>query len=58
MSTIQNTQLMEQLREEYEELGGNLKDLDLYLVLHKNPTDAFIINLLKEKIDNLKKYEI
>ncbi len=54
MSTLQNEQLIEQLKEEYEEAGGDLEDLDLYLALHKGPTDAFIINLLKEKINALR----
>ncbi len=54
MSTLQNTKLIEQLREEYEELGGDIKDLDLFLALHKGPTEAFIINLLKDKINEIR----
>ena len=55
MSNKQNTQLIEQIKEEYEELVGNLKSVEFYLALSKNLSDEEIISVLKEKIDNLKK---
>ncbi len=54
MSTLQNTQLIEQLMEEYQELGGNLKDLDLYLAHYKDITEAEIIDVLKKEITKRK----
>ncbi len=52
MSTLQNEQLIEQLMEEYQELGGNLKDIDI----RKNPSDIEVVEKLKEEIYKLKDY--